>query len=1112
MRKSTRLMLLVCALCLLPTLLLAQAKLLRHPTYSNGKVAFSYLGDIWIANEDGSNVQRLTVHKARDIYPRFSPDGKWIAFSSNRDGNYDVFVIPVTGGEPRQLTFYSGGDTVVGWTPDSKKVLFQSARAGTVFPGTPGLWQVALDGTLEERVPTDWGYWGAYSADGAKLAFNRHPMVWWRKHYRGSYAADLWLMDVATKAYTKLGDGTYKGNYFWPMIARNGDIYFVADITPDEATIKPGSPEVLRSVNNIWKMAPKGGRPVQITRHTDGNLFFPSMSADGRVIVYEDDHGLWKLDTQTGKSTEIKINIASDEKENEIEALTVRNELDDYDLSPSTKRAAISVHGEIFTIATDKGDIQRVTETFAREGNPTWSPDGKWIAFVSDRSGRDEIWMAHEDGTGLKQVSDGDSEKRDMQFAPDSKALMYAASDHKLYRYDMDTGKTIVVTSCDVTNVMGARFSPDGKWVAYAKMDREMRPHVYIATATGQDEHHVADDDVTFAETSPAWTRDGKRLLFLAGIFQSGMAQTRQNTVQIYAVPLQKEAKDITDEGVDTEEEAVAAERTTRPQRRGPSGDEAGSPALPEVKIDFEGMPRRVHQLTRLTESVAGAPAISPDSRMYAFVARADIDGRPVSVIYTIADDGTRITRVTQSVGGGGEGGGPGGGFGGGISNLAFSKDGRTIFFREGSGLYSVAAPASTTSAPAGAAGRGAERRRINFTAKVDVDHRKERQQVFDESYRIMKHRFYDRGMHGVNWDAVHQRYAALMEYVADQEEMHNVISEMIGELNASHTGISAGGGPESRDLAQTRYPGFELAADPAGYYKVVKVYKDGPADKDFVKIHTGDFVLAIDGHPLRPPENYYRYYNALVGEKFEFTVNSTPTPTGAWKTRIQPVNAGDYTTLQYEDWVAQRKAMVEKMSGGEIGYLHIRAMNAPSLRRFERELVENHNKKALIIDQRFNGGGGIDQELLQILSMRQYQMSRNRDSIDVTRPQRGFFGPMVVMENERSASDAEMFPDGFRTLGLGKVVGVTTYGAVIGTGSYRLLDGSAIRTPGSAIYSVKGYNMENYGVPPDVYVDNTPADFLQGRDVQIEKAIEVLVQDLKDRKIPTKAAGAAGR
>jgi tricorn protease len=385
---------------------------------------------------------------------------------------------------------------------------------------------------------------------------------------------------------------------------------------------------------------------------------------------------------------------------------------------------------------------------------------------------------------------------------------------------------------------------------------------------------------------------------------------------------------------------------------------------------------------------------------------------------------------------------------------------------------------------------------------RVEVDHREEWKQVFNESWRVMKHRFYDPEMHGVNWASVKSVYEPLMDYVADQEEMHNVVSQMIGELNASHTGISATPTQEERDHnVQTRFPGFEMEADPSGYYKVSYIYKDGPADKDYVNLNEGDYILAIDGHELKAGDNYWKYLTAVRGEKLYFTVNAKPEAAGARLVKVQPINGGAYATLQYERWVEQRRSIVEKASKGEVGYLHIRSMNAESLRKFERDLVENHDKKALIIDQRFNPGGGIDQELLEILSQRQYQYTKQRDSVSITRPQQAFFGPMVVMENERSTSDAEVFPDGFRTLGLGKVVGKTTYGAVIGTGAFRLLDGSQIRTPGTGLWNVKGYNLENYGVPPDVDVDNTPEDFLAGRDAQLEKAVVVLQDELKNKK-----------
>ncbi len=1094
------------AVLLIALPLAADSRLLRHPDYHAGKIAFSYLGDIWTANEDGSNIQRLTVHTARDVYPRFSPDGKWIAFSSNRYGNNDVFVVPANGGTAKQLTFHSAPDDVVGWTPDSKNIVFRSAR-GVLFAGIANLYQVAISGGVEQVLPTDWGYWGSFSSDGSRFAFNRHPGVWSRQHYRGSYAADLWLMDVGTRKYTHLGDPQFKGNYLWPMISATGDIYFVSDRLANEP-VQPGSKEVMKSVNNIWKISPSGGPPVQVTHFNEGRLYFPSISSDGKTIVYEENFGLWKLDTATGKTSEIKLNIASDDKENQIETITVRNEADGgYDLSPTSKRAAVSAHGELFTVATDRGDIQRVTDSFSRESNPVWSPDGKWIAFVSDKSGQDEVWVAHEDGTGLKQVSTstGVTEKRAIVFAPDSKSLLYTATDHQLFRVDLETGKAHVVIKGDIGDINGPRFSPDGKWISYSTWDGLVRSHAYVIPAAGGEARHVGSDDEMFAESAPQWSADGKRLLFLSGMTQQGSATVaRPVGIQLYVVALQHEDKSPTDQGIDSEDEAQAADRAAR--GRAPAA--SGTPdQKPEFKIDFDGILRRARQLTHTSGNVSGY-AISPDSHTYAFVSSGDSGAS----IYTIQDDGSQLTRIVQAQGGGADDdAAPGGGS---YSALKFSKDGRTLYFQQGSSVMAADVPAPN---PAGARAVAAPAapprapRRISFTVHVDVDHRQERAEVFNEGWRIMKTRFYDADMHGVDWVRAKSIYEPMLQYVADQDQLHELMMAMIGEINASHTGVTNLNPPSpAEERAQTRFPGFEFKSDESGYYRVGHVYHHGPADKDYVKINTGNYILAIDGHPLRAGENYWKHLNALLGQKFEFTVNDKPMIEGAWQTKVEPVGSNHYATMQYEKWVTDRRAVVDRLSNGTIAYVHIRAMDPPSLARFQKEFAQYHDKQALIIDQRFNPGGAIDQELLQILGQRQYQRTRGRDSAYITRPQLGFFGPMVVMANERSTSDAEVFPDGFRTLGLGKVVGVTTYGAVIGTGAYKLLDGSTIRTPNTGLYNVKGYNLENYGVPPDIYIDNTPDDFVAGRDAQLEKAVEVLQSELQQRaKTPAvKAAG----
>ncbi|HXG09158.1 MAG TPA: S41 family peptidase [Gemmataceae bacterium] len=1131
---------LAAAFLAVPHSLAAEIKLARHPDYHHGKIVFSYQGDLWSANEDGSNPRRLTVHRAADIHPRFSPDGKWIAFSSARYGNHDVFVIPAEGGTPRQLTFHSAADIVVGWSRDSRRIIFQSAR-GRLYPGIPNLYEVPLTGGLEEPLPTDWGYWASYSPDGRKLAFNRHPMVWWRKHYRGSYAADLWVLDLEKNSYRKLLDADLpddqKPNNFWPMYA-NGEIYFVSDRA---VMAKAGSKEVMKSVNNIWKVSEYGGPPVQVTRHTSGSLFWPSMSADGKVIVYEENFGLWKLDVATGRTTAIKIDLITDEPENSRETLTINGEADSYHLSPSGKRAVISVHGELFTIATDRGDVRRVTRTpGARDTQPRWSPDGKWIAFISDRSGREEVWVCDEQGGQLRQISDSDTQKGQFVWSPDSKALLYTASDKKLYKYSFATDQTTALASGTVISFGGSaignpQWSPDGKWISYHKASDTLLSHVYVIPADGGAERRLTDDDV-YSDSNAVWTPDGKRIVYLAGGDVSNIGQAGRSTAQLFVVSLLPEEKDPADRNIDSEEEAAAAERQGRglPRRFGGSADNdepaRGQDVRPagtvEVKIDFNRIGRRARQLTRIADNITSL-AVSPDSRSVVFATVGTEGGRPVQSIWSVGIDGERLTRVTQSVRPTEEGDGPPAGrFGfGGLSSLQFARDGRTLYFRQGNGIYAVAvggglggpaAAGSTptpptprpggrgTSAEAGP-GSGSTARRINFTVRVEVDHRAERKQVFNESWRVMKHRFYDPAMHGVDWDKVRAIYEPLLEHVGDQEGLHNVVSMMLGELNASHTGISGGGRGERGEgrSPQTRFPGFELEADRSGYYKVSHIYKNGPADKDWVKINVGDYILAVDGDDLKVPDNYWRLFTAAPGSRMEFLVNSKPTKEGAWKTRVTPVSSLQQTNLQYEKWVADRRAMVEKLSGGEIGYLHIRQMNETALRQFERDLTMLRTKKALIIDQRFNPGGSIDQELLQILGQRQYQYTRVRDSIEVTRPLRGFFGPMVVMANERSTSDAEVFPDGFRTLKLGKVVGVTTYGAVIGTGSYQLMDGSSIRTPSSGLWNVNGTNLENYGVPPDVYVDNTPEDFCQGRDAQLERAVEVLKEELRNRPKP---------
>ncbi len=1105
----------------------APVRLARHPDYHAGKITFSYLGDIWTANEDGTDPHRVTDNLAREVYPRFSPDGRWIAFASNRYGNYDVFVVPADGGAPRRLTYHTGNDEVVGWSRDGRSVIFRASRGDGAFPTVAVLYEVPASGGMEHPLPVDWGFWGSFSPDGKSLVFNRHPAVWSRQHYRGSYAADLWVANLASGTYTQLlPDERY--NRYWPMWGADNAIYYVADPLASDKSVEPGSAEVRRSANNIYKIPAAGGQPVQVTRHADGNVFWPSMSADGKTIVYEDNFGIWKLDVASGRTNEIKLDITTDEKDNEREIETVSNEVDSFDVSPSGRRAVISARGQLLTIATERGDITRIVPDAmaSRSSEPKWSPDGKYVAFMSDRSGRDEIWISDPEGRTPRKITNLDNEKGAIVWAPDSSRLLYTAADKKLYSYSVADARTAVLASSDLARIGSVSVSPDSEWVAFSRQDRTLRPHVYIIPIGGGEERRLTDDDTVYSDANAVWTADGRYIVFTSAEgFSTGIASQGgiQTTIELWVTALRDRDRDPMNRDIDNEAQGLAAEAATR-QNAGRGGAGGAQPA--EVRIDWSGLARRTRQLPVPATAIGGLTPAPDGHRVALTLSSGGFGGGrgggaadPNAGVYIIDVETGQLSRVPpaapQNAGnGGGRGrGGAGGGLGGG--GMVFSRDGRTLYFRSGSSLFAATVPNQNAGgtgggAPPAGGGRGGRggaaaadpaatsqtARQVTYTANLEVDHKALRAQVFNEGWRIMKNRFYDARMHGADWNAAWETYGALLDNIVDEEELHTLMMMMIGQLNASHTGVS--GGPNAVERTQqTRHPGFDLVADTSGFFKVGHVYRDGPADRDYLRIREGNFVVSVDGHELKSADNYWQFFTLAPGTKFHFLINDKPAKDGAWEVTITPIAGAAFGDLQYAKWVDDRRAMVDKLSNGEIGYLHIRAMDAPSLRKFQLDLAANRTKKALVIDQRFNGGGGIDQELLGILAGRQYQYTVGRDAgFQQARPQ-NFYGPMVVMQNERSASDAEMFPAGFKALGLGKTVGVPTMGAVIGTGSYTLLDGSAIRTPGSGVWTVTGQNMENYGVPPDVYVDDTPADFVKGHDVQIEKAVEVLEAEL---------------
>src|ERR1041385_7882310 len=945
------------------------------------------------------------------------------------------------------------------------------------------LYVVSVSGGMPWRAGPDMGNAASYSPDGNKIAYNPKGQVYWRKYYRGAYATDVWIEDVSTKKFSQLTD--FDGLDSWPMWSRDGNIYFVSD--------RDGG-----GLTNIWRESDSGGKAEKITSFKSGDVRFPSISADGKTVVFEHDFGIWKLDTGSKKVTPIKLDIDAETEENDSEMRPFASEADDYDLAPNARRVVVSVHGEIFTVPVEEGDIKQITDSSARDRGVAYSPDGKWIAYISDASGREELYVTGTDGAGQAQkLTDIDALKFGYNWSPDSKEIAFTSSDNKLRKVNVGTK---AVTALD--------SSRDGKWLTYAKADVSRTTDIYVLASSGTEiEPHKITFD-SYDDRSPRFSPDGRKVFFIRSESTGGGGGFGNASIQIYSVGLEKLDRDPDDP--EERAEAEAPQFNQGEEGAGPPRRPAGPRPPHETKMDWAGMKRRTRQVTRMPFPISTFN-VTPDSRTLVFVTSEPAATAQIPVIYSIQEDGRRLTRIIAGgpPQGDAEGGG-GGGFGGGLGDLSISRDGRTLFFRERDGIYSVglagatgaagAAGANTGRGPASGSGSEAVRRRINFNVRVRINRPAEWAEMFGDAWRTMKYRFYDPAMHGMDWDAAIATYEPLVKDVGDRQELLNIINEMIGELNASHTGAAppprgfGGGGVATGNL------GVDLEPDKtAGRYRVAYIYEDGPADKDWVKVNVGDYLIAIGGKEVKAGDEFWQLLNDRLNRKVEVTFNKQPSADGAWKTRIETVNANAYSTLRYERWVKERRQKVDEMSGGRIAYVHIRAMDQPSLRKFEKEIREFRNKEALIIDQRWNGGGNIEQELLAILVQREYQIWQPRGVEASGRPFAGYFGPKVVLQNWRSASNAEMFPAGFKALGLGKTIGTPTMGAVIGTGSYSLIDASTVRTPGVGVYlaDAKRTNMENYGVQPDIRIDNLPEDNLAGRDRQLETAVDELMKQI---------------
>ena len=1090
---------------------------------NDGRVAFTYQDDIWMVDVDGSNPRRITTNVARDFSPRFSPDGKWLAFTSNRNGNNDVYIVPSAGGEPKQLTWFAGNDEALYWTPDGKGIVMSTQRGANAW-GSP-LYVQPIDGGIATPLGMGIARAGMVSQDGAQIVFNRNLPSAWRKEYRGNAAATIAVMNVRSGDIYEITNTDLKAfktmaNNVFPMWGADGMIYF--------ATERDGP-------YNIWRMSPKGGAPQQVTTHKDGGVFFPSISPDGRHIVYQNDFDLYTIDVPNGKPKKLSIAMSFDPKDNDISLLPVQSRAEGFSIAPSGDYMAVDYHGEIMIVPTEVGVGERsaVTNSPWRDQAEEYSPDGKKVAYVSDESGDQEVWVYDIASGTKKKLSKIPAEKSGITWSGNSLKLAFTA-DNRIYEVDANGSSAArELAHNEAGGFVLYQYSADGNWLLYSRSDDEQNSDVYLFDIKLKKEFNVTHNP--WNERNAALTPDGKTVLFTSN--RSG------TSTQLYAVALLKIAEDPNDPLV--RERARRTTGAAAAGRGGRAGGAAGAGTAGDesttdlgLRIDLNNIERRAVELTSGANSVSQF-FLSRDGRTVHYTigggggrggagqgARGAGAADPAANgLYSVGIDGRDRRRIASGT----------------FAGMQPTADRRTVYFRGAANAAAVAgrggapvvgttierltipANGGTPIATGGGGGRGAGAgvatgagggtvgEAVTFAFTVRVDRRKEWQQIFDESYRVMKYRYYDPKMHGKDWAAIKAKYEPLLKYAGTNEDVYDIANAAIGELSSSHTGVS---GPASIPIDRTyntRYLGVEL--EPSGdKYRVSHVYRDGPADKEWIDIKRGDYVLAIDGVDVKAGDDYWKILSESEAEYVPVKTSKTADGANAKTVRLQ--SSTNLTTIKYEEWVQNNRDSVDKATDNQIAYVHIKAMDQPSLERFQNEIDQFWQKKGIIVDIRNNGGGNIDQELLDILERQPYQFWNNRTGARTwgRRPRQAIVGPKVMMVNYRSVSDAEVTPAGFRQLGLGRIVGNPTAAQVIATGSYPLINGGAIRTPGSLVVSWDptkpnnyGFDLENFGVPPDVWIKNSPADEAKGMDKELRVAIEEAMRLLKAPSSPTK-------
>jgi tricorn protease len=1031
------------------------ARMLRYPDVSASHITFVYAGDIWVVDKVGGTAHRLSSPAGEEAFPRFSPDGAQIAYSANYDGNADVYVVPTLGGEPQRVTHHPMGDRVLDWHPDGTALLFASARESGRQRYNQ-LYRVSPRGGLPTKLPLPYAEFAAPSPDGSMLAFTiraREFRTW--KRYRGGMTTDIWLFDLETLESRRIAE--HPATDAQPMWYGR-TIYFLSDRDEHQRY-------------NIWAYDLDTERVRQVTRFVDHDITFPAIGPSD--IVFQAGGRLYLLDLATEQIVEVEIDVVTDQTTLRPRTEQVAELIFSGGISPSGKRAVFEARGEIFTLPAEHGPVRNLTNSSGvAERYPAWSPDGRWVAYWSDRSGEYQLTVRPADGTGEERMLTeyGAGYRYRPVWSPDAKKLAFVDQTMTIRIYDMDRDQTTDVDQAlgwfqGALNAFRPSWSADSRWLTYARDLENQNNAVFLFDTRSGQLHQVTSG--YYSDARPVFDPDGQYLYMLTNRSFRPIYSDFDNTwvypnaTNIAAVSLRG---DVPSPLAPRSDEEAAGESG--------ENDETGDDDVEPVEIDLVDFERRVTVLPPEPGNYTDLQAAS-GKIVYRRLPRSGSGDEESPVVYWDLEEREEETVIDDADG------------------FELSADGKKLLVREGRRFAIIDLKS----------GQKMETPLRTDEMETVVDPRAEWRQIFTDAWRLERDFFYDPNMHGVDWTAMREHYGRLLKDAVTRWDVNFVIGELIAELNASHT-YRGGGDTESASQRRVGMLGVDWALED-GAYRIARILDGAPWDTEVrsplnrpgIGVEEGDYVLAVNGVPLDPAKDPWAAFQGLAEQTVELTVNDEPRLDGAHRVLVETL--GSETRLRHLAWIEANRGRVDEASDGRVGYVYVRNTSRDGQSELLRQFRAQIDKDGLIIDERWNSGGQIPDRFVELLNRPPLAFWAVRDGMDWAWPPVAHFGPKVMLINGWSGSGGDAFPDYFQKAGVGPLIGTRTWGGLIGiSGAPRLIDGGRVTVPTFRMYGTDGrWFAEGHGVEPDIEVPEDPTALAQGREPQLERAIEEVLR-----------------